>query len=173
MTPAHPNRPLEKLLRSLVREFFQTETSAVMHCRREAARIDATPAAPMLAIAQHAEQVLREFPPLAKRYGLPFSAGGIAVGAMFSNLRDKIFDKTIRSERSYRGTVLGVRHGVDLVQVFAAATRTVGYTDLTQFFETWLTERKRLVAQLEPSLSWFAEHPEQAMKFGRSPLAVG
>jgi hypothetical protein len=171
--PLDPPEPsLQKLLRSLVREFFQTETSAVKHCRREAARLESAPAQPLRAIADHAERALREFPALANGRKLPFSGGGIAVGALFSELRDKLADKTIRRERSYRGTMLGVRHGMDLVRVLRLACQAAGYSELTQFCDEWLRERTQYVAQLEQSLSWFVEHPSNAMQLARAPLAT-
>ncbi len=164
---------MQTLLRSLTREFFQTETSAVKHCRREAERLgEARPAQPLREIAQQAEGFLRELPELTRRHGLPVSAGGVAVGALFSEGRDKLFDRLIRSERSYRGTMLGVRHGVDMVQVFAHATRMAGLTELTSFCERWLDARRPLVLRLEEELEWFAREPEKAMRIARPLLGA-
>jgi hypothetical protein len=161
-------RALRSLLKSLTREFFQTETSAVKHCRREADRLgEASPARPLREIASQAEQFLKQLPLIAKANGLPKSAGGVAVGKLFSQTRDKLFDRLIRSERSYRGTMLGVRHGVDLVQLLAPAAREARLPELSEFCERWLAARQPLVASLERELAWFAKHPAWAMRFAR------
>lgn len=161
--------PTHSLLASLTREFFQTETSAMKHCRREAERLgEAAPAQPLRAISAHAEGVLRELTALARAHGLPISGPGAFVGTMFSELRDKIADRLIRSERSYRGTMLGVRHGVDLVRLYAYTARAAGLIDLAAFCDRWLATRQPLVVQLEENLSWFAEHPEPAMRFAQA-----
>lgn len=162
------DRSRQALLRSLMREFFQTETSAVKHCRREAKRLgEAPPAAPLLDIATQAEGVLKELPLLAKQYQLPASAGGKAVGALFSQARDKVFDRMIRLERSYRGTMLGVRHGFDLVTLLQKASQEAGLKELSSFCEGWLAKRQPLVESLEGELKWFATEPVGAMRFAR------
>jgi hypothetical protein len=161
-------KALQALLRSLMREFFQTETSALSHCRREAKRLGtASPTVPLNDIASHAEGVLKELPALAKKYDLPVSAGGIVVGRLFSEARDKVFDRLIRMERSYRGTMLGVRHGIDLVVLFQKASHEAGYEELAQFCAGWLATRQPLVASLEQELTWFAREPVGAMHFVR------
>lgn len=161
-------RALFSLLRSLTREFFQTETSAVKHCRREAERLAGTPQARTLVeISDQAKRFLGELSDVAERSKLPKSTAGAAVGAMFSQARDKIFDRLIRSERSYRGTLLGVRHGVDLVQLLRQSAHEAGLSDLARFCERWLAERQPLVANLERELAWFAKQPARAMDFAR------
>ena len=57
---------------------------------------------------------LQELPPLCEREGLPVSVVGSLTGTLFSELRDKLADGLIQSERSYRGTLLGTRHGIDV-----------------------------------------------------------
>jgi hypothetical protein len=163
-----PDRALKSLLKSLMREFFQTETSAVMHCRREAERLgEAPPARTLRELADQAEKALNELPKIAEAYALPKSKGGIAVGELFSEARDKLFDRLLRSERSYRGTVLGVRHGVDLVALLAPAAQQGGLDSLRDFCERWLTARRPLVERLEGDLAWFAKQPAVAMRFAR------
>jgi hypothetical protein len=161
-------RALRSLLKSLTREFFQTETSAVKHCRREAERLgEAPPARALLEIAAQAEQFLKQLPLIARANGLPKSAGGVAVGALLSQARDKVFDRVIRLERSYRGTLLGVRHGVDLVHLLAHTAREARLPELGEFCERWLAARQPLVANLERELVWFAKQPARAMRFAR------
>src|ERR1700753_1907989 len=85
MTDKTIDPSLLRLLRSLTREFFQTETSAVRHCTREAERLgDVGPARAMLAIAHAAEQALKAFPPIATAHDLPVSGAGMFVGSLFS-----------------------------------------------------------------------------------------
>ena len=161
-------RALRALLKSLMREFFQTETSALQHCRREAERLsEAAPARTLREIADQAEQFLKELPGIAKANDLPRSPGGVAVGAFFSEARDKLFDRLIRAERSYRGTMLGVRHGVDLVHLLAEAANEGGLRDLSLFCERWLAGREPLLARLEQDLVFFAKQPAWAMRFAR------
>jgi hypothetical protein len=161
-------RVLRTLLKSTMREFFQTETSAVLHCRREAERLgEAPPARAMLKIAEQAEQFLKELPSLAEAHDLPKSAGGAAVGAFLSQLRDTVIDRLTRTERSYRVTLLGVRHGVDLVQLLEPAAREASMPELSAFCRRWLEARRPLVAGLEGELAWFANHPTRAMRLAR------
>jgi hypothetical protein len=165
---ADSNRTLRNLLQSLTRELFQTETSAVRHCRREAERLGhAPPAQTLRELSDQAAGFLRELPGLMKAHGLPVSAGGMGVGEMFSQTRDKIMDRLVRSERSYRGTMLGLRHGVDLMLLYGYASRAAGLAELSAFCERWLVARRPLVSRLEQDLGWFAEEPERAMQFAR------
>ena len=114
-------------LHSLARELFQTETSAARHCRREAERLgDTGPARALLAVADHADAVLKELPAIAERNDMPVSKGGRMTGALFSQLRDKMFDMLIDSDRSYRGTLLGCRHGLDVVRTLQQLARCNG-----------------------------------------------
>jgi hypothetical protein len=170
---ANAPEPLANLLKSLSREFFQTESSAVLHCTREADRLGSSPAAePLRAIARHAQTALKSFAPLAKAHDLPVSGGGLMVGALFSELRDRFFDKTIRSERSYRGTMLGVKHGLDLVRLLSATADAAGYLDLVAFCHSWLQQREPSIHSAEETLTWFALHPEDAMRMARPLFAI-
>ncbi|HKU44260.1 MAG TPA: hypothetical protein VJR89_39140 [Polyangiales bacterium] len=165
---ARNEKALDALLRSSFRELFQTETSAVRHCQREAERLGvAPPAAPLRAISRQAEGFLAELPQLARAHKLPMCAGGIAVGELFSQTRDKLADRFIRSERSYRGTMLGLRHGVDLVQLVSVAAGERGYSDITEFCVRWLSARLPLMSELERELAWFAREPAEAMRIAR------
>jgi hypothetical protein len=161
-------RALRLLLKSLMRELFQTETSAVQHCRREAERLgEASPARTMREISDQAERFLKELPRIAKNADLPRSGVGAGIGAFLSEARDKVFDRLIRSERSYRVTMLGVRHGVDLVHLLAQAAQEANLPDLSEFCERWSAARQPLVASLERELVWFAKQPAWAMRFAR------
>jgi hypothetical protein len=162
-----------RLLERLMREYFQTETSASRHCRREAERFtDAAYAGPFRLIAAHADQVLETLPAIARQENLPVSPGGSAVGALFSQARDKMADKLIDAERSYRGTMLGLRHGVDLVKLIEAVAKRHNRPALTTFCQGWLQQRQPLVDQSELGFGWFAEHPDRANERPRSILGV-
>jgi len=159
---------VETLLRTLMQEFFQTETSAVQHCRREALRYGvAPPAAALVAVADHAEEVLKQLPELAKKAHLPVSKFGMATGAFFSEMRDKVVDWLIQSERSYRATLLGIRHGVDLVTSLRAVAQVEGNSALADFCDGWLNKRRPSMQHVQDELTWFAHHPELAVRSGK------
>ncbi|HET8935196.1 MAG TPA: Rieske 2Fe-2S domain-containing protein [Polyangiales bacterium] len=162
-------RPMEQdLIRQLSHELWQTELSASQHCRREAERLgDLPPARALLAAAEHADSVLAVLPELGK--GRPFANGGIglALGKVFTEVRDTIADKLLTSERSYRGTLLGLRHGVDLVQSLRLAAARARDAQLTTFLESWQHRRVPLVEEVANQLGWFADHPDRALKQAR------
>jgi hypothetical protein len=166
-----PSKPTRELLHRLAGELFQTETSAVLHCTREAERLgDAEPAAALRALANHADQVLQTLPDLARSEGLPNRKGGNIVGVTFSQLRDKLADKMLDRERSYRGTILGVRHGVDVVRLLGAVAHSSGRTKLESFCKDWLDARLPRVHAVEDGLLWFGKHPERAVERATLPL---
>lgn len=161
----------DALLRSLGRELFQTEMSAAAHCRREAKRLGETPVASALTkVAKHAEEVLKELPDFAPRHGMPLSIAGMTVGQIFSTTREFIADRLIRRERSYRGTLIGIRHGLDLVRLLQHCARQRADSELFHWCEQWLEIRSELALGVEAELDWFATHPELAMQFAGSKL---
>lgn len=154
-----------KLLCNLFPELFQTEQSALSHPQREAERLGSVPPAQALrAVSAHAERVLKELPELATQHNLPVSRLGQAVGQLFSNLRQWFADHLIDEERSYRGTLLGMRHGVDLVLLIRHAARVQGDPGLEGWCTTWLTERVPLVEEVAAQLGWFAVTPKVALQ---------
>jgi hypothetical protein len=160
------------LLRRLGRELFQTETSARMHCRREAERLgDVPPAAPLRAAASHADEALKSLSQRSVRRDLPLSIAGAMVGLVFSVGRDLVVDRFFTSEQSYRGTVLGMRHGVDLVKMMNQLAQREGDIELIQWTDAWLRERESLVQDAEAQLSWFADHIDVAARIARPLIA--
>jgi hypothetical protein len=154
-----------QLLNRLTQEYLQTETSAAWHCRREAKRLgDVALMAALMEIAQHADQILTELPLLARSEGLAHSPAGNLVGALFSQVRDKLADKLLDRERSYRGTILGVRHGIDVVRLLRSTAAAQGRERLVGFCDNWLRARIPLLQRAEDGLLWFAEHPERALE---------
>jgi hypothetical protein len=162
------NRP--RLLPSLMTELFQTERSAYRHPIREAKRLgDVPPAIALRAVAAHANEVLDELPKLARARGLAVAGVGTIVGETFSDVRHFFADRLIDRERSYRGTLLGMRHGIDLVRLIGAAAEDEGDTELASWCERWLAIREKLVIGVERELEWFGRHQTfAALRFARS-----
>jgi hypothetical protein len=168
---ASPVAPEHKLLRTLGRELFQTETSAAWHCRREARRLASSPPAWALsAVADHADVALRALPALAERHDLAISAGGHLVGRAFSAIRQAFADRIIDGEQCYRGTLLGIRHGIDCVRLLEHVAMVLNDADLANWCEGWLDTRVELTARVEEGLAWFARHPVEATRSGAAVL---
>jgi len=160
----------------LVHELFQTEESAREHPQIEADRLGAVPPAlAMREVSVHATRALAELPPMMRRHHLVVSRGGQAVGAAFSRIRDSFADLLLSREKSYRATLLGMRHGVDLVEMVATLARVEGEIELAEWCDRWIEERRPLVEAAARELAWFAEHPERATEAARPdhPLSVG
>lgn len=139
-----------------------------MHTRREARRLgDVPPARALQALGEHARQQRPRFDALACRRqperGLQIAR---AVGEMFSTLRNLLFDRMIDTERSYRGTLLGFRHGVDVTRLLREVAIRLGDERLLQFCDEWLEQRSVLLHEAERQLAWFADLPTRALKSG-------
>jgi len=91
-----------------------------------------------------------------------------AVGEMFSVLRNLIGDRIIDTERSYRGTLLGFRHGVDVTRLLREVAIRLGDERLRVFCDEWLAERVELIHEAETQLAWFADVPHRALESGLS-----
>lgn len=165
MTKTEKGNPHHELLRNLTRELFQTEVSASRHSRREADRLpDTPPARALTAVAEHADVALKELKELAQKQDLPVSAFGSILGEAFSQVREHVADHLMEGERSYRATLLGMRHGVDAVRMFGLAAKHGGFPDLASWAERWIALREPLVHDVQRQLEWFAEHVDKARK---------
>lgn len=143
-------------------ELFQTERSAERHGQVEAERFgDAPPASPLLLVSAHATHALAELDLLAQARGHEAAQGGQVVGQFFSEVRQKIADLALTREMSYRGTLLGIRHGIDLVALVHHASAESD-PELHEWTRTWLEERTRLVEAAARELAWFARNPDVA-----------
>ena len=163
-------------LELLVPEMFQTEQSACDHPLVEAERLgDVPPARVLRAVAEHATVALAELTELMMRRDLPVSRGGQTVGAALSKIRDLAIDVLISSEKSYRGTLIGMRHGIDLVELTGAVAREHGDAEFADWCGQWLESRRPLVEAAARELAWFAANPERATDPARldSPVARG
>jgi hypothetical protein len=158
------------LLETLFHELFQTETSAQWHPQREARRLgEVPPARALRAVSVHATAALQELPELARKYGLPVSGLGTTAGFLLSTMRQWVLDRLIEPERSYRGTLGGMRHGVDLVELISQVAQAQDRRELAQWCARWLSERRPLVEAVAAELMWFAQSPEAAVgKHGRT-----
>jgi len=158
---------LHKLCTKLCRELAQSEQSAIVHPRREAKRLgDISPAHALLAIAAHAEELRPRFEALMAKRQPGGTRLGRAVGRMFSAIRHAIADRLIDAERSYRGTLLGLRHGIDLARLLREVALREHDTHLVRFCDEFLIERLALIEDAEQALAWFAEQPSKAIRSG-------
>ncbi len=158
---------LDKLRTKLCRELAQSEQSARVHPVREARRLgNVPPAAALRAIAGHAAQLRPRFEALVQRDRLGGFGVARAVGKLFSALRHAVFDRMIDTERSFRGTLLGLRHGVDTARLLREVARRSGDVYLLAFCDELLAQRLPLIARAEASLAWFAEQPGRALQSG-------
>lgn len=160
----NPTGSSRQLMRSLMREFFQTEQSAQRHSRIEAKRLAGTPPARALeAVARHADAVLQELPGRARHHNLPVSAAGLWVGEVFSNLRSSVFDLLLDIETSYRGTLLGMRHGLDVMRMLRETAAAANQEELAEWCDRIVKAREPLIEECAQQLSWFGQHSQQAM----------
>lgn len=166
-----PQTPGERLLDRLLIELFQTEQSAVDHPQIEAERLgDVPPAHAMRAVSEHATGALALLRAIAERehFEAEKETLGRRIGDLFSSMRDLFADRLLDREKTYRATLIGVHHGVDLVTMLAPLARAQGRTELSARCEAWLRERPPLLERMTAQLAWFAEHPECALENARS-----
>jgi hypothetical protein len=158
---------LQRLREKLCRELAQSELDATRHTSREARRLgDVPPAHALRSIAEHADQLRPRFEALVKPDQPVGVALGRGVGEVFSALRHFVFDRMIDTERSFRGTLLGLRHGIDLTRLLREVALRQADAALLQYCDQFLVERASLLEHAEQRLAWFAEHPEIALMSG-------
>lgn len=151
------------LVASLFQELFQEEQSARLHPLREASRLgEVPPAAALRAVSEHAAGALSQLPELAEKNQVSFSAAGKALGFFLSQFRQLVIDRLVEMERSYRGTLAGMRHGIDLVELLGHVAQAQGNSELARWCTGWLSERRPLVEAVARELAWFAQEPEVA-----------
>jgi hypothetical protein len=157
---------LHKLRSKLCRELAQSEHDAKLHTMREARRLGTVPPAVALrAIATHAEEQRPRFESLMRRQPAGLQLGR-AVGFVFSTLRHYMFDRLLDTERSYRATLLGLKHGLDVARLLREVAARDGDAALVRFCDDLLVERALLVEDAEQQLAWFAECPQKALLSG-------
>jgi hypothetical protein len=155
----------QELLESTLRELFQAERSASKHPRSEAERLGQSPPGTMMEeIAVHAERSLEQLEDIARVRGFEPFGGALAAGRALSALRDQLADLAATTEQSYRVTLLGVRHSVDLVRLLRGLAVAADDRELQDWSERWSLRRLDLIEQAENALAWFAEHPAKALE---------
>lgn len=164
---------LRRLREKLCRELAQSEHDAVIQSTREAARLRACPPAEKLrAIAAHAEHLRPRLDALM----IPSQPIGIRlgrlVGEVFSGVRHFWVDRWWSAERSYRATLLGLRHGLDTAWLLRDVARREELIRLFRFCDDLIAEREVLLREAERALAWFADHPAVAMASG-ARIALG
>lgn len=157
--------PAQLLLCRLARELYQTETSSMTHSRREAGRLgEVPPATAMLDVAQHADQVVKALPQLFEARRVELGFVGSLYGLAFSTIRRLGLDFLMGQDRSYRFTLGGMRHGIDLVYELELLAKQLNDEELTEWCRHWLERRVPLVTVVEQQLQWFVTHPERALE---------
>lgn len=161
------------LLRSLMAELFQAEKSAELHCEREARRHRAhtfpmtqgrLPSASLWTLSRQARASLAILHQLAAARGFKLAPKARGLGVVFSQVRELVVDRLWSSERSWRATLLGLRHGVDVALSLRMVAEAAGDDAVAIFCDGLLRARVPLVAEVENSLWWFAEHPRLALE---------
>ena len=154
-----------RLIHTLFAELFQTERSAELHSQREAQRFACEPPAEALrAVSIHARSALAEIRTLAAAREMSDTRAGAWVGSFFSMVRETVADRLLDRERSYRGTLLGMRHGQDVMRLLELTAEAAGDMALVSYCERWLEVRAPLVDRVATQLSWFARNPERALE---------
>jgi hypothetical protein len=166
--------PHHSLLESLFAELFQSERSAELHPAREASRLgdETAPARALRAVSQHARSVRGELRELARERDLSVTQAGRRIGDLFSWVRRFVSDGVMEEERSYRATLLGMRHGIDLVELVRGTAESADDAELAAWCTEWLNVREPLVEEVRAQLAWFAWHPEQALRAATGPRRV-
>jgi hypothetical protein len=125
----------------------------------------------MRAVSEHARHSMSGLLPFARTRGDGAEvAAGNRLGRLLSDVRTLGTDMMLSSEKSYRGTLLGIHHGILTFLLLEDAATAAGDQDLADFCASWLGERTKLIAEAERDLAWFAANPERAMRRALPPF---
>jgi hypothetical protein len=150
---------------ALLPEVRQIERSAARHAREEARRLGrSAPAAALRAVAEHADRAEVSLDALVVERTAAGSLIGAALGALFSMGRNLVGDYLLNAEQSYRGTLLGLRHGYDVVVQARTAALADGDAEFAGWCDRWLTEREPLIQAVAEQMRWFVDHPARALQ---------
>ncbi len=159
--------PSVRLYRKLGRELAQSEHDAQLHTRRVARRLgDVPPARALLEIAHHADIVYEALQAIGVAR-MPIGMRiGHAVGEVFSAVRHFTIDRVMDTERSFRITLLGLKHGVDVARLLRIVSAQLGDVGLALLCDEIVRERAPRIELAERTLAWFAAHPRLALRWG-------
>jgi hypothetical protein len=147
-----------RLLDKLVRELIRSEAQAIEHPPREARRIGESPPVRALRdVASHAVAMRPRFQAALDGHELGSGRAGITL----STLRQLVTDRIHDAERTYRASLLELRHGVDIVRVMREVARAEELFALIRWCDDWLNARRTLVTRVEAQLAWFAAQPAE------------
>jgi hypothetical protein len=165
------DRPRDRLLTSLIVEVFQAERSGAEHAPREAQRLgDTPPGRVMRDIGDDCRRALEELRGIASRPDIPQGSFGERIGSMFSALREGVGDVFVSRQMSYRGTLLGVHHGVDAIMLLRSAAENAGDVEVVEWCMRVLDGRLPLLERAQHELTWFAREPARAMEPAKRTL---
>lgn len=163
--------PISKLIAVLLPEAFQAEEATISHCGREAERLGSVSAGTaMRAVVEHARRTLPVLRGVADARGQKSAYAGTAVGRTLSNVRDLATDIALSQEKSYRGTLIGIQHGLATFMLLEDAAVARSEQQLADFCAEWLAERSKLTADVERDMAWFAQNPEVALSRATPPF---
>lgn len=168
----------DELLSSLLTEVFQAERSGAEHPAREAERLgDTPPGRAMRAISVDCTRALEELRVIALRPDVDVDVGvgaarsiGERIGGAFSVVRETVGDVFVTRQMSYRGTLLGVHHGVDVIMLLRNVAESAGDAEVVEWCMRTLDSRRPLLESAQHELTWFAREPERALEPAKRSL---
>ncbi|HEY6036059.1 MAG TPA: hypothetical protein VIV58_17405 [Kofleriaceae bacterium] len=152
-----------RLYDKLARELLQSEHDAHLHGMREAQRQADRPARAMLAIAYHAQRTELELRRLVVPHQPVGAMAALGVAKTFSHLRHFALDRLLAHERTYRATLLGMRHGLDAAHLLSAVADRARRGEVRDFCDRLIEERTPLIEAAVEVVGWFADHPRLAL----------
>lgn len=159
------------LLPSLLIEVFQAERAGALHPRKEAERLSGTsPSQAMHELADDCARALEELRVIVQRADLPVTTLGEKLGAAFSVMRDGFADLLVSRETSYRGTLLGVHHGIDAIQLLLTSAEYEKDVEVVEWCMRTLDRRRPLLAKAQHELTWFGHNPDVATEPAKRTL---
>jgi hypothetical protein len=158
-----------RLLDRLIREIHRGELQAVEHAARLERQIGAVgPVLALREIAGHATAMRDRFDTIVRGHDL--QTGRASFGTTLSSLRG-LADRVIDPERTYRASLLDLRHGIDVVKLAREVARSEELFGLIRWCDDYLGARRTLVARVEAQLVWFVEDAGVSRTPPEAPVA--
>ena len=118
----------------------------------------------MLRIAEHGAESLRTLKELAKARGLERQTKGSILGHLLSDIRTFGTDLFLTPDKTYRGTLMGIHHGIGAMLLLEDVAIERGDQELADFCSSWVMRRRELTVAAEDALAWFAQNPAAALR---------